>query len=235
MNVWMLVVPGASRSIPSRYFCPVPCPDPLVPRSCPVPACRGSFASLSEKGSPPPAGILFVPAGDPCPHRPDSNHSRPATHPCEVSGPDWLSASRTCPVPVSGGWVTNSVGQLRSETKCPDPTHRTVSGHLAARLFLRKIARPSRGLPPRAVLAQDGPVHPTRRTSSRRWRVSTGAETTRKLLRRRRPDETIIAARSRLLRNRTGCRGPAGRWGRGGRSVSRVFRDSRRRNQEPRK
>ncbi len=167
MNVWMLVVPGASRSIPSRYFCPVPCPDPLVPRSCPVPACRGSFASLSEKGSPPPAGILFVPAGDPCPHRTVSNHSRPATHPCEVSGPDWLSASRTCPVPVSGG-VTNSVGQLRSETKCPDPTHRTVSGHLAARLFLRKIARPSRGLPPRAVLAQDGPVHPTRRTSSRR-------------------------------------------------------------------
>jgi hypothetical protein len=160
----MLVVSGASQSIPSRYLRP----DPRVPRSCPVPACRGSFASLSEKGSPPPAGILFVPAGDPCPHRPDSNHSRPATHPCEVSGPDWLSASRTCPLPVSGGWVTNSVGQLRSETKCPDPTHRTVSGHLAARLFLRKIARPSRGLPPRAVLAQDGPVHPTRRTSSRR-------------------------------------------------------------------
>src|SRR5580698_10764103 len=83
------VRPNQSRpntSVLSQGSCPVP----PVPRSCPVPACRGSFASLSEKGSPPPAGILFVPAGDPCPHRPDSNHSRPATHPCEVSGPDWV-------------------------------------------------------------------------------------------------------------------------------------------------
>src|SRR5580692_6691444 len=116
----MLVVPGASRSIPSRYFCPVPCPDPLVPRSCPVPACRGSFASLSEKGSPPPAGNLFVPAGDPCPHRPDPKHSRPATHPCEVSGPDSCPLRVTCPVP-SQGVGHHSGGQPPGETKCPDP------------------------------------------------------------------------------------------------------------------